>query len=82
MTLHKTIPQTAPGSPLKAVRAGSCTLCGALSGRPCQRRPRADHVQRWLDACQAGLITKTVLGEAVSQVTIITRRQVIPERAA
>ncbi len=79
--MHKTIPQ-ASGSPLRAVRTGSCTLCGARSGRPCQRRPRADHVQRWLDAYRAGLITKAVLAEAVSAVTIITRWQVVPERAA
>ncbi|MGO9165061.1 MAG: hypothetical protein ACLP7J_30910 [Streptosporangiaceae bacterium] len=78
--MHETIPQTA--QPPEAVRQVACSMCGAPAGQPCQRRPRADHVQRWLDACRAGLVTKTAVGEAVSSVTILTRWQVIPERAA
>ncbi|MGO9078140.1 MAG: hypothetical protein ACLQDY_03750 [Streptosporangiaceae bacterium] len=69
-------------APAEAVRAVRCSLCWAPPGRACQERPRADHVQRWLDACRAGLVSKAGVGEAVSAVMIITRWQVIPERAA
>ncbi|MGO9081702.1 MAG: hypothetical protein ACLQDY_22100 [Streptosporangiaceae bacterium] len=78
--MNHIIPREAP--PAEAVRAIRCTLCFAPPGRACQEHPRADHVQRWLDACRAGLVGKAEVGEAVSAVTIITKWQVVPERAA
>jgi hypothetical protein len=66
----------------EAVRRTRCSLCWAPSLEPCQRLPRADHLQRWLDAYQAGRISKAALGEAIGAVVVITRYQVIPERAA
>lgn len=76
----ETIPQTS--SPPGAVRHVQCTLCWAPPGEPCQRLPRADHLQRWLDAYKLGRVSKTDLGDVFSQVIIITRWQVVPELAA
>ena len=56
----ETIPQTI--SPAETVRQLPCTLCWARSGTPCQRRPVADHLQRWLDAHSAGQVTKDSMG--------------------
>ena len=76
----ETIPQTI--SPAETVRQLPCTLCWARSGTPCQRRPVADHLQRWLDAYTAGQVTKDDLGAVFGQVVVVTRWQVVPERAA
>ncbi len=76
----ETIPQTI--SPAETVRQLPCTLCWARSGTPCQRRPVADHLQRWLDAYSAGQVTKDDLGAVFGQVVVVTRWQVVPERAA
>ena len=43
-----TIPQ-AP-SPAQAARARQCPLCEAAANRPCQAKPPADHLARYLDA--------------------------------
>jgi hypothetical protein len=69
-------------APAEAVRQLPCTLCRARPGRPCRRRPRADHLQRWLDAYTAGHVTKDDLGTVFGQVVVVTRWQVVPERAA
>ena len=44
------------------VRRVRCTLCGAPPLEVCQRTPRADHIQRWIDAYQSSRITKADLG--------------------
>ena len=64
------------------VRRTRCTLCFAPPLEACQHSPRADHLQRWIDAYQAGRIGKTDLGEVFGQVVVLTRWQVVPERAA
>ncbi len=76
----ETIPQTTT-SP-QTVRQERCSLCFAPAGEPCQRQPVTDHLQRWLDAYRAGRITKAERGEVFGQVVVITRWQVVPERAA
>jgi hypothetical protein len=68
--------------PAEAVRQVPCTLCWARSGTPCQRRPVADHLQRWLDAYSAEQVTKDDLGAVFGQVVVVTRWQVVPERGA
>jgi hypothetical protein len=69
-------------SPAQEVRRVRCSLCWAPPGEPCQRRPRADHLQRWLDAYRDGLLSKAELGQAISALVIITRWQVVPEAVA
>jgi hypothetical protein len=76
----ETLPQTIPAA--ETVRQLPCTLCWARSGTPCQRRPRADHLQRWLDAYTAGQVTKADLGAVFGQVVVVTRWQAVSERAA
>jgi hypothetical protein len=64
------------------VRRVRCTLCWAPPLEVCQRSPRADHLQRWIDAYQADRISKQDLAEVFAEVVILTRWQVVPERAA
>lgn len=64
------------------VRRLRCRLCGAPPLEVCQRRPRADHMQRWLDAYQAGRVSKADVAKVFSEVVVITTWQVVLERAA
>lgn len=64
------------------MRRTPCSLCGAPPLEICQRRPRAEHLQRWLDAYQAGRIGDADIAAVFRQVVIITRWQVVPERSA
>lgn len=64
------------------VRRTRCTLCGAPPLEICQRSPRADHLQRWIDAYQAGRVGKAELGEIFGQVVVLTRWQIVPEDVA
>jgi hypothetical protein len=73
--LMDTIPQTS--TPAETVRTVQCSLCWAPPDCPCQRQPRANHIHRWLDAYQTGKVDKAALGEALGQVVIITRWQVL-----
>jgi hypothetical protein len=73
-------PQLSP--PELEVRRIPCSLCGAPALEVCQRRPRADHLQRWLDAYRDGRVGKQDLADVFAEVVIITRWQVVPERAA
>jgi hypothetical protein len=67
---------------LSASAVLSARCASRLRWRFASARRRADHLQRWLDAYRAGRITKADVGEAVGQIVIVTRWQVIPERAA
>jgi len=80
--MQNTIPHTRLTEAELAVRRTRCTLCGAPPLEVCQRRPRAEHLQRWLDAYQAGRITRDQLGEVFGHVVVLTRWQVVPERRA
>jgi hypothetical protein len=85
--MHASLPQTpADRSQLTAaaleVRLTQRTLCWAPPLEVCQRHPRAEHLRRWIDAYQAGRIAGDDLGDVFGQVVIITRWQVVPERAA
>jgi hypothetical protein len=81
-----TIPQSPDRPMLDAtaleVRRTPCSLCGAPALEICQRQPRAEHLQRWIDAYRAGRIGKQDLADVFVQVVIITRWQVVEERAA
>jgi hypothetical protein len=73
---------TETSTPAREVRRVRCTLCWAPPGGPCQRSPRADHLQRWIDAYKDGLLSKAELGEVFGQVVVITRWQVVREAVA
>lgn len=64
------------------VRRTPCSLCGAPALEACQRQPRAEHLQRWIDAYRAGRITRGQLTDVFAQVVGITRWQLVEERAA
>jgi len=69
-----------PGPQLE-VRRTRCSLCWALPLDACQRYPRGDHLQRWLDAATAGSTTKAELAATVSLVVVVKASQVIPDTA-
>ena len=78
--MNETVTETS--TPAAEVRRVRCTLCWSAPGGPCQRSPRADHLQRWIDAYRDGLLSKAELGEVFGQVVVITRWQTVLERAA
>jgi hypothetical protein len=85
--MSESLPQSSPPaaevSPAQLVRATVCTLCWALPGQPCQDLPdRADHLRRWLDTYTTGLIGNEEMTEVFRQVIVITKWQLVPERAA
>lgn len=85
--MHATIPQSCSDRAQLTdaeleVRRIPCSLCGAPPLEICQRRPRAEHLQRWLDAYVAGRIGDDDIGQVFRRVVIITRWQVVPERSA
>ena len=51
------------------MRGRACPLCEAAPGEPCQPKPAADHLARYLDAYTAGHLARRdmamVLGELV-----------------
>lgn len=64
------------------VRRTPCSLCGAPALEVCQRQPRAEHLQRWIDAYLAGRITRGQLADVFAPVVVIRRWQLVEERAA
>jgi hypothetical protein len=84
--MQETIPQS-PNRPVLTdaeieVRRTQCSLCGAPPLEVCQRQPRAEHLQRWIDAYHARRITRDQLAEVFALVVILTKWQVVPERSA
>jgi hypothetical protein len=87
MAMSASLPQTPPDRPrltAAALEVGrvQCSLCGAPRLEVCQRQPRAEHLQRWMDAYRAGRIGKQDLADVFAEVVIITRWQVVPEQVA
>jgi len=72
-----TIPQ--PLTPAQAARDRKCPLCGAKPRRPCQRKPPADHLARYLDAYTAGKLTRAYMARVLGELVVITRQQIIRE---
>ena len=66
---------------LGAVRWRRCPQCAARAYSPCQVRPRADCLARWLAAYKAGKITRADLIGAISGLVVITAAQLVQERA-
>lgn len=57
------------------IRSRECPLCQAAPGEPCQPRPAADHLARWLDAYTAGKLSRAYMamtvGELVRELVVI-----------
>lgn len=82
--MSATIPHTviSLSDPQLAVRRTRCSLCGAPPLEICQRKPRAEHLQRWIDAYRLGRISRDEIAGVFGLVVIITRCQVVPEVSA
>lgn len=52
-------------------RARRCPLCETPPGGPCQPRPTADHLARYLDAYTAGQLTKAYLAMVLGELVVI-----------
>lgn len=79
------IPPRRLPEPAEAVRARACR-CGAPAGTACQTAPAADHVRRWLDALNAGTVTRGDVAGRIAALVVLTEWSLIPaaviERAA
>ena len=74
--------QTMPQLPVQAVRMARCGLCPARPGQPCQAQPPGDHLSRWLSAYRAGHISRDELAQVFSELVVLTKFQVVPDRGA
>jgi hypothetical protein len=74
--MRTTIPDDPP-TVAQAARARLCPLCEAPPGVPCQAKPPADHLARYLDAYTAGQLTREYMRRVVGELVVITRCQLI-----
>ena len=61
----------------QAARA-RCALCEKPPGVPCQAKPEADHLARFLDAYIAGRLSRAYLAAVVGKLVVIDRAVMIP----
>lgn len=54
-----------------AARARCCPLCDAGPGVPCQAKPAADHLGRYLDSWTAGYLFRAFMDRAVGELVAI-----------
>jgi hypothetical protein len=54
-----------------SVRYRPCPLCGTPAAVPCQPKPAADHLARWLDAYTAGKLTKAYMARVLGGLVVI-----------
>jgi hypothetical protein len=66
----------------QAARARRCALCEAPPGVPCQAKPEADHLARFLDAYVAGKLSRPYLVAVVGELVVIDRAVMIPTVAS
>jgi hypothetical protein len=52
-------------------RGRACPLCGTASGQPCQPKPSADHLARYLDAYTAGQLTKAYMAMMLGELVVL-----------
>jgi hypothetical protein len=62
-----------------AIRARSCPLCGTSAGEPCQPKPAADHLARYLDSYTAGQLTRAYMAVTLADLVVIDLSVVIPD---
>jgi hypothetical protein len=72
-----TIPDQAAAA-AQAARARRCPLCRKRPGRPCQAKPEADHLARFLDAFTAGHLSRAYLAMAVGELVVIAPAAFVP----
>lgn len=58
---------TAPAT----VRGRACPLCGTPAGEPCQPKPAADHLARYLDSYTAGQLTHAYMAMTLGELVVI-----------
>jgi hypothetical protein len=75
MTMTDTIPRAITAA--QAARARQCPLCEAPPGAPCQAKPEADHLARFLDAYVAGRLSRAYLAAVVGELVVIDRAVMI-----
>jgi len=66
----------------QAARARRCALCEKQPGVPCQAKPEADHLARFLDAYVAGKLSRAYLAAVVAELVVIDRAVMIPAVAS
>lgn len=66
---------------LGAVRWRQCPVCGIGAYSPCQLRPAADHLGRWLATYEAGKITRANLAAVIGGLVVIAAAELVEERA-
>lgn len=64
-----------------APRGRACPLCEAPAGEPCQPKPAADHLARYLDAYTAGQLTRAYMAKVLGELVVIDEYAVIPAGA-
>ncbi len=74
----QTVPTQAALTPLQAARAHTCAICWAQPSTPCQRRPEADHLKRYLDAYRDGGLTREDMAAVFDAVEVITKHRLVP----
>lgn len=72
-----TIPQ--PITEPQAARERACPLCGTAPGIPCQAKPPADHLARYLDACTAGRLSRVYMGLVLGELVVIHHAAMVPD---
>ena len=65
----------------QVVRNEPCSRCGAPAGTACQSQPSADHVRRWLDALNAGHVTRDQVADVITDLVVLTAWALIPAAA-
>jgi hypothetical protein len=77
------MPHTIPQVPTatQAARDRRCPLCQARPGRPCQSKPPADHLSRYLDAYTAGKLTRAYMAMVLGELVVLHDAALIPAGA-
>jgi hypothetical protein len=65
----------------EAARARRCALCDVAPGVPCQAKPEADHLARFLDAYVAGKLSRAYLAAVAGELVVIDRAALVPAGA-
>jgi hypothetical protein len=77
--MSTTIPQTTTEP--RTARDRQCPLCPAAAGTPCQAKPPADHLARYLDAYTAGKLTREYLVMVLGGLVVIHHAAMVPDGA-
>jgi hypothetical protein len=70
-----------PAGEAYVARTRRCPLCDAAPGRPCRRKPPADHLARFLDAVTAGQLSRAYMAMVLGELVVIHHAALIPGSA-